>query len=391
MVCSVFRTIGLAFGLWLVSAAGCSGNTEGKKSLSEGCVTNSDCSGSLVCSFGHCHQQCATTKDCPTSSRCVAAADGSNACQLPQDEKCQYNSDCPSPLVCALDGACRNQCQQDRDCVRGQVCTTSKVCAEPAEVDTQNNLVVTAGTGGSGGVASVGGAPSGGVATPSGGSANPSGGKAGVTGGAASGGAPTGGTGTGGTPRPLVLLYTFDSANDCAAWSYANNSPAPAYDISRLSTLDCDGTTGQPDSPSLRVVAPFNAYLQPDDQRVDIQFLLPGAPVDLTGRVISVWIKLDSGFVGPDSSSPGGIVLYAKSGPNWDWGQAPWCNLINPRDVGRWVQYSFDLSAPDPGSKPEFDPSQIQSIGISIDTGAPTAPLVSPSTGTFHVDSIGYQ
>jgi hypothetical protein len=216
------------------------------------------------------------------------------------------------------------------------------------------------------------------------------------TGGSSGGAAPTAGSptagagGSGGVAAPPTILYSFTTAEDCAAWTYGNASPAPVYDISAASTIDCDSTAGQPDAPSLRIVAPFTAYLTPNDQRVDIQFPLAKI-TDLTGKVVSVWIKLDSGFVGPDSSSPGGIVLYAKSGPNYDWGQAPWHNLINPDNAKKWIKYSFDMSNPDSGSKPEFDPSQIQSIGIMIDTGTPSAPLVPPSTGTFHIDTIGYQ
>jgi hypothetical protein len=217
------------------------------------------------------------------------------------------------------------------------------------------------------------------------------------TGGSVGGGAPTAGDtaggvgGAGGAVAPLTVLYSFASAEDCAAWTYGNASPAPAYDISAQSTITCDSADGQPEPPSLKIVAPFSQYLQPDDQRVDLQFAVPDAPLDMTGKVISVWIKLDSGFVGPDSSSPGGIVIYAKSGANYDWGQAPWHNLINPDNAQKWIKYSFDLSKPDPGSTATFDPSQILSIGIMIDTGNPGAPLVPPSTGTFHIDTIGYQ
>jgi hypothetical protein len=183
MARSVLRGMGVTLGVWLLSTAGCGGGSDSKRGLSEGCVSNSDCAGSLVCSFGHCHQPCNATKDCPTGARCVKATDGSNACQLPQEAKCKYNSDCNVPLVCASDGECRNQCQQDRDCITGQVCTTTQVCAEPTEVDAQKNLVGAGGSSGAGGQGGqAGAADSGGFAQ-----------NGGVAGGGASGGKATAG------------------------------------------------------------------------------------------------------------------------------------------------------------------------------------------------------
>jgi hypothetical protein len=148
-------------GIGLALFTGCGGN-ESKKQLSDGCVQNSDCSGSLLCSFGHCHEQCETTKDCPSGARCVKVTQDENVCQLPSEEGCEYNSDCAEPLACALDGECRNQCKTDRDCVSGQVCTTSKVCAEPSEVGADNDLL------GAGGAGAEGGASPGGNAGESG-------------------------------------------------------------------------------------------------------------------------------------------------------------------------------------------------------------------------------
>jgi hypothetical protein len=203
-------------GIGLALTTGCGGD-EPKKQLSDGCVQNSDCEGSLVCSFGHCHQQCEATKDCPSGARCVKVAEDDNVCQLPTEEACEYNSDCAEPLVCALDRECRNQCQKDRDCVSGQVCTTSKVCAEPSEVDSHNNLV--GGAGGGGGAGGDGDEPGGsgpdgsgnsGRRTPeaaAGSSAQSGAGGGGApshveAGGAAEGGVEGGGDGSGGLAGP---------------------------------------------------------------------------------------------------------------------------------------------------------------------------------------------
>jgi alpha-tubulin suppressor-like RCC1 family protein len=149
----------------LVLAAACSSSKEPKKGLSDGCVKDSDCEGSLVCGFGRCHEECATSEDCEDEGRCVQTEDGLLVCQLPEESECEYNSDCPDPLVCAADFECRSECQADRDCVRGQVCANQGVCAEEDEVNEDGDLIGVdddgPGKGGAAG-AGAGGKPEGG-------------------------------------------------------------------------------------------------------------------------------------------------------------------------------------------------------------------------------------
>jgi hypothetical protein len=122
-------------------AAACSDNSSTVSPVSGGnCVLASDCQSPLVCTAGRCHVQCVESRDCDFGQRCVQMGT-SSVCQLQVEAHCTYNSDCASPLVCAVDLQCRNQCQADRDCTKGQVCTPiSKVCAEPSEVDSNNEL-----------------------------------------------------------------------------------------------------------------------------------------------------------------------------------------------------------------------------------------------------------
>ena len=117
-------------GLVLV-VAGC-----GSKSPPIGvtCVRNTDCQNPLSCTFGKCHETCREARDCPDGHRCIAVA-GAGVCQL--EGKCAYLSECPEPLVCALDRQCRSQCREDKDCATPtQKCLRpDNVCAEPAEID----------------------------------------------------------------------------------------------------------------------------------------------------------------------------------------------------------------------------------------------------------------
>ena len=71
-----------SLGITVAMVCGCGGGDQPKKQLSDGCVQNSDCAGSLVCSFGHCHQECETTKDCSDAARCVKTCDDAKVCQL---------------------------------------------------------------------------------------------------------------------------------------------------------------------------------------------------------------------------------------------------------------------------------------------------------------------
>jgi hypothetical protein len=148
-------------GLFFVTAVtviGCSSSNGGGSApvtnAGTGCTLPSDCQNPLICTAGRCHAQCAETRDCDFGQRCVKIEDNS-VCQLQAEAKCTYNSQCPTPLICAVDLQCRAQCQADRDCTKGQLCTlTSKVCAEPAELNAGKDLLLSSGGALDGAVAS---------------------------------------------------------------------------------------------------------------------------------------------------------------------------------------------------------------------------------------------
>jgi hypothetical protein len=96
------------------------------------CLMNSECPAPLLCAGGRCRSVCVETRDCP-SGRCVNNPTG-RFC-LPQTEsRCTSAGECPSVLVCAVDGQCRNECRAHLDCPPGQACA-DQVCAEPTEVN----------------------------------------------------------------------------------------------------------------------------------------------------------------------------------------------------------------------------------------------------------------
>jgi Concanavalin A-like lectin/glucanases superfamily len=156
MSASCLRLLGFVVASsWLV--AGCS--SEKKIDVGGTCIMNSDCTQPLVCTMGKCHAACRTSTDCPAGQSCITASDQSTVCQLPVETRCIYASDCQPPLICAVDRQCRNQCKTGVDCRAGQICSTSKTCAEPNQVDSNKNLLAPdGGFGGSDG-ASGGDAP----------------------------------------------------------------------------------------------------------------------------------------------------------------------------------------------------------------------------------------
>jgi hypothetical protein len=193
-------------------------------------------------------------------------------------------------------------------------------------------------------------------------------------------------------PNP-TYINTFTSLMDVNSAEPANTTP-PENDLTvdpntKYTLDDTDGAPAESDKPSMKIVAPFSEFTSPD-QAIDFQFKLQGAPVDLSGKTLFLYLKLDSGFV-QDPSAPGGFIFYAKSGSDWVWGQAAWQNL-DPNRTGKWWRYQFTLADAEPGEGgAKFDPSQVMSIGLKIDTGSPTStPSSQPTEATFHLDSLGY-
>src|SRR6185436_17824084 len=109
------------FVVMLFVSCGSSDEPGGAGTLAEGCLINTDCTNPLVCAFRRCHTECKDTRDCPAGQRCVASDRPFKVCQLDQEKTCKTNADCPSRMVCGVDGECRDQCTTSSDCILGQV------------------------------------------------------------------------------------------------------------------------------------------------------------------------------------------------------------------------------------------------------------------------------
>jgi hypothetical protein len=154
------------------------------------------------------------------------------ACQAPETVKCQYNSQCKTPLVCGSDQQCRDMCEANVDCPMQQVCTSrTKLCADPSidqDYDKATNDFVTSSGGSSGSSGAAGGRGGGGSGTggTGGATAGGSGGVGGSTGGAGGGphDAGSGGT-TDGSVTPINGDPCVAGDGGFVAESTANDDP----------------------------------------------------------------------------------------------------------------------------------------------------------------------
>jgi hypothetical protein len=206
--------------------------------LSEGCIINSDCKNPLACVFRKCHEQCTDSRDCPTGQLCVASdTEGLRVCQLPAETKCLESQDCPGKQVCGPDHRCRDYCVGTTECGPGQVCAAQGACAEPEEVDENNELpVADAGVDAAGGAGGASGAGGAGGAGGSGG-AGGAGGSGGTAGASGSGGA-AGDAGSGGSAGA-------DAGTDASLDASDSGGCAPGFGDCDSNPADCETALDQ--------------------------------------------------------------------------------------------------------------------------------------------------
>jgi hypothetical protein len=241
----------------------------------------------------------------------------------------------------------------------------------------------------------------GGLAGGCGGSGAGPGGTGGAAGNGAAGTSAMGGAGGKAAPdaattdaaAPFVSVFDFAVIAQAAVATVANGGDtnpgdlgvhASGADGGGLATIGWDGQAGSPEPGSLQIHLPCNAY----GQFVDYQFVLP-IITDMGGKTLSLMLRLDGGF-SPEVAAEGYVLLYAKSGDNWDWGQTA-AVPIAPTSAGQWIQYTFPMAAPSRASSSNFDPGYVKSVGLQINTGSANGVTSLPTPATFHLDSIGYQ
>src|SRR5579862_5966586 len=135
-------SFGVVVGLVLLAAAASSCSSSAV-ALDQGCSINSDCAAQLVCTFGRCHDQCKTSRDCASGERCIVSASG-GVCQLAQDSTCAAGYLCPIGEVCGADQQCRVQCVGG-GCITGDYCLISgatSACYSPSSPADEPSLLM---------------------------------------------------------------------------------------------------------------------------------------------------------------------------------------------------------------------------------------------------------
>jgi hypothetical protein len=178
----------------------------------------------------------------------------------------------------------------------------------------------------------------------------------------------------GGDLAPQVN-YTFDA--DAQAFVLNNHENTTRKNLAAPSStaahaLVWDGADGNPMG-SLKASATYSDWKQYIDPSVNL------SSVDLTGKVISAWVRMDSGgFIG-------GAQLHAGSGPNYVYAASTWLDLVE----GAWTEVSLDLAAAQT-SVTGFMANDIRQIGVQLDTGDGLEGGAFGGTveAVFHIDNI---
>lgn len=230
------------------------------------------------------------------------------------------------------------------------------------------------GMGGTGGSSSSGGSDG-------------SGGSGGVGGsGGTSTSSGTGGTGDGGSagaPVEPMLVYGFDE--DLQGWTVIYTASKEGVDPVEPSDIELDWAEdeGNPGG-ALRAEIPFTDA----GQYIGFGLDLTADPLDLTGRTITVWVKIVSGVGDPTDlmTNPAGAKIYAKSGEAYVYAAGSFNNIT---EIGEWLEIDFELAYPDYVDETNgiFDPSEVREIGVQIDTGGTS---MSAQPGVIMIDGVSY-
>jgi hypothetical protein len=246
---------------------------------------------------------------------------------------------------------------------------------------------------GGGGASGTGGATAGAAGTSAAGHGGTGGaaGAAGAAGGAAghtdggtagTGGSPSdGGAGTDGGTTTAALYYTFDSSNQGWAIGTSGSGNIAAIEGGAPASVNFDSAVGNPNPGSLVATGTFTAY----NQVLQAGSGIISPAIDLTGKTVHVWVRLDAGDAG--TGFTGGVQVQFLSTPgSYVFGQNN--NTFVTLTAGTWTEITADMAAVHT-MYPNFDPSQVIEIQVQFATGSgPEGGTFTTTTPTFHIDTI---
>ena len=178
---------------------------------------------------------------------------------------------------------------------------------------------------------------------------------------------------------PPAVNYTFDTT----AQSFTLNNYDTPSNLARPNSpatpsLTWDGADGMPSPGSLKVNVTYSAYSQYVDAALNVSSL------DLTGKVLHAFVKLDSGFF------LGGVQLHAGAGPNYTYASGAY-TPFEAEDT--WYELTLDLTQAQTNVA-GFVANDIRQIGVQFSTGDPGdggGTFSGPIDAIFHIDSISAQ
>lgn len=170
----------------------------------------------------------------------------------------------------------------------------------------------------------------------------------------------------------VASLFTFDSG--IQGWRLYATSPER---LKGGSGVGYDSQNGDKSPGVLKLIAPFDA----SNQKIEAQVALAGA-IDMRGRTIRARVRLGHGL-SSDTTSPGGIKLFAKAGSSYGYASGPWTYL--PPGSG-WADVTLDCDAPVLVPN-EFDASSVRELGVELRTFTETRGV---SAAVVYLDSVGY-
>jgi len=179
---------------------------------------------------------------------------------------------------------------------------------------------------------------------------------------------------------PPAVNYTFDTDAQSFALNTYESSTTKNLGAANSPTtpvLSWDGATGTPTPGSLKLAVSFSDYKQYVDPALNL------SSVDLTGKVLHAFIKLDSG------TFMGGAQLHAGAGPNYTFASSAYTTFSA---LDTWVELTLDCSMAQ-AMDSAFVANDIRQIGIQLSTGDPYdgGGAFIPVDTVFHMDAITAQ
>jgi len=153
--------------------------------------------------------------------------------------------------------------------------------------------------------------------------------------------------------NPLSLIVTSQSFQG----PYALEINVPSYGLSSGVTVQLTGYS------------------------VHYSYATSGPGLDLSNRILSMWVKLKSGVVTPPFQIGAQVFLKDAS---YQYANGTFVKLV----PGQWMQVTFNVNAPNYQAVPAPDPAHVYQVGLQL---AGNGSAAFTSDGIVDADSFGYQ